>query len=116
MVVLVAHPQPPAHQGLTAENQAYLNLLARLARDSKKPVVLAGDLNTTLWSHSLRPLMQAAMQWPAGSGMTYSWPAGKPQMMIQIDQILTKGALAGKWHVLSDDGSDHFPVRADLVF
>lgn len=116
MVVLVAHPQPPARQGLTAENQAYIDLLARLARASKKPVVLAGDLNATLWSHSLRPLMQAGMQWPAGSGMAYSWPVGKPQMMIQIDQILTLGAAAGTWRVLPADGSDHFPVRADLVF
>ena len=116
MVVLVAHPQPPARAGLTAENQAYLDRLAQLANESKKPVILAGDLNATLWSHSLRPLMQAGMQWPAGSGLTYSWPVGEPQMMIQIDQILTRGAIAGRWHVLPADGSDHFPVRADLVF
>ncbi len=116
MVVLIAHPQPPARPGLAAENRAYLDELANLARASTKPVILAGDLNATLWSHSMTPLIQAGMQWPAGSGFTYSWPVGKPQMMIQIDQILTRGARAGVWRVLPPVGSDHFPVRADLTF
>ena len=116
MVVLVAHPQPPARRGLATENRAYLEALARLAQTSTKPVILAGDLNATLWSHSLEPLIRIGMQWPAGSGLTYSWPVGQPYMMIQIDQILTRGAVAGIWRVLPDIGSDHFPVRADLVF
>jgi endonuclease/exonuclease/phosphatase (EEP) superfamily protein YafD len=116
MVVLVAHPQPPARRGLTAENRAYLDTLALLARASRKPVILAGDLNATIWSHSLEPLIAIGMQWPAGSGLGYSWPADKPYMMIQIDQILTRGAVAGRWRVLPAVGSDHFPVRADLVF
>ncbi len=116
VVVLVAHPQPPARAGLTAENQAYLETLARLAQETAKPVIIAGDFNATLWSHSLRPLIQAGVQWPAGSGMAYSWPTDKPQMAIQIDQILTRGAVAGTYRVLPAVGSDHFPIRADLVF
>jgi endonuclease/exonuclease/phosphatase (EEP) superfamily protein YafD len=116
MVVLVAHPQPPARAGLTAENRAYLETLGQLARESTKPVVVAGDLNATLWSHSIAPLLRAGLQWPAGSGLAYTWPVGKPQMSIQIDQILTRGAVAGTYHVLPPVGSDHFPVRADLIF
>ena len=116
MVVFVAHPQPPTRRGLTAENRAYLETLARLVEASPKPVILAGDLNATLWSHSLTPLVRIGVQWPAGSGLTYSWPVGKPYMMVQIDQILTRGAVAGTWRVLPAVGSDHFPVRADLVF
>ena len=116
LVVLVAHPQPPARAGLTAENQAYIETLARLAQASTKPVIIAGDLNATLWSHSLRPLIQAGLQWPANSGFGYSWPVDKPHMAIQIDQILTRGAVAGRYRVLPAVGSDHFPIRADLVF
>ncbi len=116
MVVLVAHPQPPARQGLTAENQAYLERLAKLASESRKPVIIAGDLNATLWSHSLRPLIQAGVQWPSGSGMAYTWPVGRPQMRIQIDHILTRGAVAGTWRALPQVGSDHYPARADLMF
>lgn len=116
MVVLVAHPQPPARRGLAAENRAYLEALARLAQTSAKPVILVGDLNATLWSHSLAPLLDIGMQWPAGSGLRYSWPAGQPHLMIQIDHVLTRGGVAGSLRVLPDVGSDHFPVRADLVF
>ena len=116
MVVFVAHPQPPARRGLTAENRLYLATLARMVQASTKPVIVTGDLNATLWSHSLKPLIQIGMQWPAGSGLAYTWPVGRPYMMIQIDQILTRGAVAGNWRVLPAVGSDHFPVRADLVF
>ncbi|HKX63945.1 MAG TPA: endonuclease/exonuclease/phosphatase family protein, partial [Rhizomicrobium sp.] len=116
MVVLVGHSMPPVRAGLTAENREYLEALARLAEASSKPVILAGDLNATLWSHNMTPLLRAEMQWPSGSGLTYTWPVGRPHMAIQIDHILTRGAVAGAWRVLPGVGSDHYPVRADLVF
>lgn len=116
MVVYVAHPMPPANAALTADNEAYIRNLADLAGNESRPVIIAGDLNATLWSHSLAPLMKMKMQWPQGSGMAYSWPTGRPWLRIQIDQVLTKGAIAGRYRVLDDVGSDHYPVRADFVF
>jgi endonuclease/exonuclease/phosphatase (EEP) superfamily protein YafD len=116
MVVLVGHSMPPVRARLAAENREYLETLARLAEASPKPVILAGDLNATLWSHNMTPLLRAGMQWPSGSGLTYTWPVGRPHMAIQIDHVLTRGAVAGAWRVLPDVGSDHYPVRADLVF
>ncbi|WP_443747624.1 hypothetical protein [Asticcacaulis solisilvae] len=59
--------------------------------------------------------MKQKMQWPQGSGMAYSWPVAKPWLRIQIDHILTKGAMAGRSRTLGDVGSDHYPVRADLM-
>ncbi|MDF2983233.1 MAG: Endonuclease/exonuclease/phosphatase, partial [Devosia sp.] len=53
--------------------------------------------------------------WPANSGLAYTWPAAKPWMAIQIDQVLTRGMTAGSFRTLGDVGSDHYPVRADLV-
>lgn len=116
MVVYVAHPMPPANARLTTDNDAYMRDMAGLIARETKPVIVAGDLNATLWSHSLAPLMKLKMQWPKGSGMAYSWPAGKPWLRIQIDQILTRRAVAGRYRTLGDVGSDHYPVRADLIF
>jgi len=115
MIVYVAHPMPPASERLTADNRDYLSALADLVRAETLPVVLAGDLNSTLWSANIEPLLQLGMQWPAGSGMVYSWPVGRPWMAIQIDQVLGLGMKAGQYRVLTDIGSDHYPVRADLV-
>lgn len=115
-ILYVAHPMPPANTVLTIDNRAYLDALAaRIARETK-PVVLAGDLNATLWSGSLNSLMGNRMQWPSGSGPAHTWPAGRPWLGIQIDHVLTRGAKAGRFKVLTPVGSDHLPVRADLVF
>ncbi len=105
-VLYVAHPVPPASAGLSEDNRIYIEALAARVAVEHKPVIVAGDLNATLWSHNLRPLIQQKMQWPNGSGLTHSWPAAKPLVAIQIDQILTKGAVAGSYKVLGDVGSD----------
>ena len=36
-------------------------------------------------------------------------------MAVQIDHVLTRGIKAGRYEVLGDVGSDHYPVRAELV-
>lgn len=115
MVVYVAHPMPPANARLTADNREYLEALAQRVGAETGPVIVAGDLNTTLWSNNIEPLLRHPMQWPANSGLAYTWPAAKPWMAIQIDQVLTRGMTAGRYRTLGDIGSDHYPVRADLV-
>lgn len=115
-ILLVAHPMPPAKKGLTRENQLYMEELARLVETATKPVIIAGDLNNTLWSHNMQPLIRAHMQWPSGSGMAYSWPANRRYMAIQIDHVLARGAKAGQYRVLWPVGSDHLPIRADIEF
>lgn len=116
MVVYVAHPMPPATARLTADNRDYIEALAAEVGAETRPVVVAGDLNTTLWSNNIEPLLRHPMQWPANSGLAFTWPVTKPWMAIQIDQILTRGMQAGSYQTLGDVGSDHYPVRADLVF
>ena len=115
MIVYVAHPMPPATQRLTADNREYIEVLARQVGEETRPVVIAGDLNTTLWSSNIDPLLRQSMQWPTNSGMAYTWPAARPWMAIQIDQVLTLGMKAGRYETLGDVGSDHYPVRAELV-
>lgn len=114
-VVYVAHPMPPANARLSEDNRLYIAELARRVTAETKPVIVTGDLNATLWSGSMGPLMRARLNWPAGSGLRHTWPTGRALLGIQIDHVLTKGLRAGRLTVLRDVGSDHLPVRADLV-
>ncbi|WKL57057.1 endonuclease/exonuclease/phosphatase family protein [Asticcacaulis sp. ZE23SCel15] len=114
-ILLVAHPVPPISAAYAIENSIYLKALANQVRDAQKPVIVTGDLNSTLWSHSLTPLVEAKMQRPKGSGFAYTWPAGNPLMAIQIDHVLTRDIPAARFKVLPSVGSDHFPIRADIV-
>lgn len=116
MVVYVVHPIPPASQRLTLDNREYIEAVAGLVGAETLPVVIAGDMNTTLWSSNIEALLRLKVQWPASSGTAYTWPVGRPWMAIQIDHVLTLGMTAGRFVALGDIGSDHYPVRADLVF
>jgi endonuclease/exonuclease/phosphatase (EEP) superfamily protein YafD len=116
MTLLVAHPMPPVAMQLAQENKQYLEVLARRVKETPGHVIIAGDLNTTLWSRNIAPLLAEKVQWPHGSGLTHTWPSDSPWLAIQIDHIFTKGAVAGRYKVLEPVGSDHYPVRADLVF
>lgn len=115
-VVFVAHPLPP-HSALTAaDNRLYIATLVRMVKAETKPVIVAGDLNATLWSGAMTPVIAAKLQWPQGSGSVYTWPVGKPWEAIQIDQVLARGAVAGTYRRLPEVGSDHYPIRVDLDF
>lgn len=116
LTLFVAHPMPPATKRLTQENTTYLEILARRVRATPGKVIIAGDLNTTLWSRYMAPLLSEKVQWPYGSGLRHTWPSDSPWLAIQIDHIFAKGAVAGRYKVLEAVGSDHYPVRADLVF
>lgn len=115
MIIYVAHPMPPAAAKLTFDNREYLEALATHAGAEARPVIIAGDLNTTLWSSNIDPLLRQPIQWPANSGMAYTWPTERPWLAIQIDQVLTIGMKAGSYETLGDIGSDHHPICARLV-
>ncbi|ESQ77957.1 endonuclease/exonuclease/phosphatase family protein [Asticcacaulis sp. YBE204] len=115
-VLLAAHPIPPISGRYNLENRLYLQTLADLAQNSPKPIIIAGDLNATLWSASLKPLTGKGLNRVSTPlGWAYSWPVHMPPLAIQIDHIFAKDIVYGELEVLKDIGSDHFPVRADIV-
>lgn len=115
-VVWAVHPWPPYQEKLYAAHRAHLLTLAEVASREQKPVIIAGDFNATLWSSSMSPFLDKQYQWPSHSGMRHTWPVNNAIMATQIDQVLTRGAIAANYEVLGDIGSDHYPVRADIVF
>ena len=114
-MLIAAHPFPPISTETASENRVYLADVANIARAANLPVVLAGDLNASLWSHSIYPLFDAGLTRVSSSGIAYTWPVGMLPLAIHIDHVLVKGLRAGQFRVLAGVGSDHFPVRADLV-
>lgn len=114
--VIVAHPLPPISASYARDNRIYLEKLAEMVRVGDKPVIVAGDLNSTLWSQTMKPLFDAGLKSTNRAGLAYTWPAGAFPLALQIDHILTKNIPSGDFKVLTDIGSDHYPVRADLSF
>jgi endonuclease/exonuclease/phosphatase family metal-dependent hydrolase len=86
----------------------YAALKSRLRTEARPNAVLLGDMN--LWGPPVRVFLP---NWHrAVKGRT--WPAWNPHS--QIDHILVRGALGiGSGEVLAAAGSDHRPVRAELI-
>lgn len=83
-------------------------LAARLSKESTGPTLIAGDLN-----------MPGPATWTAGHGYRRvvrgpTFPAHRP--LVQIDHLLAgPGIRAEAAEVLPGVGSDHLPVRAQLL-
>ncbi|HEU4515779.1 MAG TPA: endonuclease/exonuclease/phosphatase family protein [Steroidobacteraceae bacterium] len=114
--LVLAHPMSPIGAEYIERRNAQVAALARRASVVRNPLVLAGDLNLTMWNDAYRPLVEVAQLRNArqGHGIEPSWPALGP-VGVPIDHILgSPGVHLRNFRVLPGIGSDHFPVIAEF--
>ncbi len=113
---ILAHPLPPLDGGLIRRRNAQLLALAQYARASTLPIVVAGDLNVTMWNRGYRPLQKIAGLQNArdGQGLGPTWPA-IPPLGVPIDHVLATSSIdLADFRVHGGIGSDHLPVSANF--
>jgi len=108
--LIVAHPIPPMSRNNMRENKLYLEAIAQNANNQNKPVIISGDLNSTLWGEAVKPLFDAGLKRINSIGVAYTWPTQMPLFAMQIDHFLAKGIAEADFKVLSNIGSDHYPI------
>ena len=116
--LILAHPLPPMNATMAAQRNLQLRAMAEYVRASTRPVVLAGDLNVTMWSPHYIDFIRTSGLTNArdGYGIGGTWPP-IPLLGLPIDHILTtKGSWIGDFRVHSGVGSDHLPVSVELTF
>jgi endonuclease/exonuclease/phosphatase (EEP) superfamily protein YafD len=114
--IVLAHPTAPIGAEYIAKRNAQVAAIVRHASATRAPLVLAGDLNLTMWNDAYRPLEEVAQLHNArtGHGIGPTWPALGP-IGVPIDHILgSPGVRLRKFRVLPAVGSDHFPVAAEF--
>ena len=114
--LVLAHPMSPVGAEFIAQRNDQVAALARHARAAQRPLVLAGDLNLTMWNAAYRPLEDVARLRNArqGHGIEPTWPALGP-IGVPIDHVLgSPGVQLRNFRVLPGIGSDHFPVIAEF--
>lgn len=111
--VLAVHPISPVGYADIKRLDSYLREAAGHARASAKPVIMAGDYNTTLWAAALQPVIDSGL-YRIGRPFNYTWPKPMPPLAIQIDHVFASGGITGDLQVLPPIGSDHFPIFARL--
>jgi endonuclease/exonuclease/phosphatase (EEP) superfamily protein YafD len=114
---ILAHPPPPLNADLVKRRNAQLRALARYIDALERPVVLAGDLNVTMWNGNYRSFAEKAglQNARAGIGIAPTWPAVQV-LGVPIDHILaTAPVRLRNFRVLPGIGSDHLPISADFL-
>jgi endonuclease/exonuclease/phosphatase (EEP) superfamily protein YafD len=114
--LVLAHPMSPVGAEYIRRRNAQVAAIARHAGAARVPLVLAGDLNLTMWNDAYRPLVEVGRlrNARAGYGIGATWPALGP-FGVPIDHILASpGVRLRNFRVLPGIGSDHFPVTAEF--
>jgi endonuclease/exonuclease/phosphatase (EEP) superfamily protein YafD len=109
-------PLPPA--GFELRNDQ-LEQVGRLLAGLPAPVILVGDLNTTMWSPWFKRLCERSglESVRRGRGVLASWPAFLPALMrVPIDHVLVSPDVTVTACQLGPPvGSDHLPLIVDLL-
>lgn len=117
--VLGIHPVAPVTETASGLRDAQMAFAANWAEERDTPVVVAGDFNSTPWSHAFRRLVAEGdlRDSQRGFGVQPSFPASSNLVFrIPIDNVLVSDQIeVVDRHLGPALGSDHFPVVVDLL-
>ncbi len=118
--IYAVHLPPPIGAKLSQIRNFHLRQLAiEISRHSDRHVVVAGDLNTSIWSHAFLPLVETAGLVDAQRGRGYlpTWAPSPYARWIGVpidhtlisERIEVQDRYVGPWLA-----SDHWPVHSRL--
>lgn len=115
------HPKPPVPtEAMTSEERdAELMLIAKKAKASKHPVIVAGDLNDVGWSPSsiLFQKNSQLLDPRIGRGLFATFNAKYPLFRWPLDHIFHSNHFrVAALSKLGQTGSDHFPIYIKLSY
>lgn len=117
LTVINAHPRPPGFDAWD-DQMAFVDGAVELVKNAKHPVVLAGDLNSTVWGKVFLKLQgkTGLVDTSQGSGIQPTWPTGLPVMGLAIDHVLVSKPIRVVSHsTLKNIGSDHYPLLVEIA-
>ena len=128
--IIATHPIPPMDESLAEQQKEHLENLANFTQSKTEIttsinttlVVVAGDLNSTLWSPRYSEFMSSSglINTRQGKGIYPSWSAGGiigDLLQIPLDHVLvTDNIHTQKFEKLGSINSDHFPIYVELLF
>jgi len=121
IVVVVAHTVAPVDGSSTRAWADQLRAIADFAAKVDGPLVIAADLNATPGNRQYAALTDRArvrdVLAATGSGYAMTWPANRRLLppLVRPDHILVgRGVVPLRGHTITDPGSDHRAVVADV--
>ena len=116
-LLLATHPYPPNLYETYLMRNKHKETVGEFIQKQTEPLIVAGDLNNTVWSPHFQKFIQRNTLKNARNGFGWN-PSWKPEgafIKIPIDHILYKGDFTiHNFYNTRDIGSDHYPVVADF--
>jgi endonuclease/exonuclease/phosphatase (EEP) superfamily protein YafD len=114
------HPHAPLRRDHFRWRNHQLALAADLIKTMPAPLIVIGDLNTTMWSPYFNQLLRARelINVRQGFGILPTWPLWLllPFLMLPIDHCFVSPDIAiHKTRTGKRTGSDHLPLIVDLT-
>ncbi len=115
------HPTPPMPQEnpKSTDRDAEMMMIAKLALDSKYPVVVIGDFNDVAWSQTSKLFQRVSrlLDLRKGRGLYNTYNADSYLMRWPLDHIfISSDFKLNNVELCEDMNSDHFPLFTDLSF
>ena len=115
------HPRPPRPEKRqdSTNRDAELVIIGDQVRDSKDPVIVAGDLNDVAWSYTtdLFQRLSGLLDPRRGRGMFNSFHAKIPLIRFPLDHVFHSAHFKLlDLRRLPGFGSDHFPLLIELSY
>ncbi len=115
--LLVVHAIPPSSRFLFRSRNEYLiNLKRYVDRLGTFPLIIAGDLNVSVFSPYYADLISGTnlSECRRGFGLLPTWPAQFFPLLIPIDHIFVRGLGVQRCSTVTVPGSDHHAIVGDL--
>ena len=117
----VIHPTPPMppHDGSSTDRDAQMMMVAKMAKESDLPVIVAGDFNDVAWSESTQLFQEVSglLDPRKGRGFYNTFNANSWLMRWPLDHLFVSDEFRlVEMKVGNDVESDHFPLFVKLSF
>lgn len=115
----VIHPTPPMppHDGSSTDRDAQMMMVAKMAKDAKLPVIVAGDFNDVAWSETTQLFQNVSrlLDPRIGRGFYNTFNADSWIMRWPLDHLFVSEEFRlVQIELGSHVGSDHFPFYTKL--
>jgi len=117
--LFTVHPQPPRLMKDTETREAELLLVAKDAKKTSYPSIVAGDLNDVAWSRTTKLFKQISglLDPRVGRGFFNTYNAHIPLFRYPLDHVFYDPAFRLiSLERLPKFGSDHFPISITLNY
>jgi endonuclease/exonuclease/phosphatase (EEP) superfamily protein YafD len=114
--IIATHPLPPFNESFTLEQKLHFKALGKYVKGSENPIVVAGDLNTTVWSSAYDKLIALSnlKNTRQGYGIIPSWSVNSI-LQLPLDHVLISQQIQTvSIETMESIDSDHLPVYVQL--